>query len=149
MEFRERVAESHYIFARCVIGKMFIRHDRGIMSASNLFERKDNSLRTFERDRIELTPRDTIVCRDSILLRYMCALSYRDNNNRQICMAFEWTPRISLNSYHGAHLNSSPLYENDFLYRNNTRVTILSIATRNSALRDIAISLSMREASEI
>lgn len=29
MEFRERVVESHYIFARRVIGKMFIRYDHG------------------------------------------------------------------------------------------------------------------------
>lgn len=115
MEFRERVVKSHYIFARRVIGKMFIGYDHGITSALYLFERKDNSLRTFERDRIELTPRDTIVYRDSILLQYMCALSSCDNNNRRIYMAFEWTSRIPLNSYHEAHLNSSSHYENDFL----------------------------------
>lgn len=49
----ERVVESHYVLARCVIGKMFMLRDYGIMFVVSTTNGADNPLRTFEKDWIE------------------------------------------------------------------------------------------------
>lgn len=73
MGSRGRVVESHYVFARHVIGEMFVLSDYGIMFVVSATNGVDNPLRTLEEDQIESRhdQPDTIVYRDSISLQYV------------------------------------------------------------------------------
>jgi len=62
---------------------------------------EDNSLRTFERDRIELTSGcDHVQQFDFITIHMRFIVGDNDNNNHFIYMLFEQSSQIFLNSYH-------------------------------------------------